>query len=88
MILTFLNIVLSIGDWLFSMLGVPTVLPTIQAILNSNGLSSFINTLHNWLSWVFYFVPKELVILLIGATLVFWILRIFMALFRVITDLL
>lgn len=88
MILTFLNIVLSVGNWLFTLLGVPTVLPYIQAIINSNGLSTFINTFHSWLSWVFYFVPKELVLVLIGATLVFWILRIFMALFRVITDLL
>lgn len=88
MILGFLNLVLAVGTWFFRLLGVPTVLPYVQSVINSNGLSYLVSTFHNWLSWVFYFVPKQLVLVLIGCTLVFWILRIFMALFRVITDLL
>lgn len=88
MILSFLNIVLSVGNWLLLSLGVPNILPKIQALINSEGFSTFVTTFHGWLSWVFYFVPKQLILVLIGATLVFWILRIFMALFRVITDLL
>ena len=88
MILTFLNVVLSVGTWFFTLLGVPTVLPKVQAIINSNGLSTLISTFHNWLSWLFYFIPKELITTLIGCVLVFWILRIFMSIFRVITDLL
>ena len=88
MILTFLNIVLTVGTHFFSALGVPTVLPHVHAIINSGSLSTFISTFHSWLSWIFYFIPKGLIVTLIGCVLVLWILRIFMSLFRVITDLL
>lgn len=86
MILTFLNITLSIGTWLFRLLGVPTILPKLQAVLNNNSFMSFITSFRNWLSWIFYFVPKDLVSLLCAAAIALGVVRIFIAIFRLIID--
>ena len=88
MILLILNLILSVGNAFFTLLGVPTILPVVQNLLNSSQTSGIVSTFHSWLSWVFYFIPVNLVIVLVGATICFWILRVFFSLFRVITDLL
>ena len=90
MLLKLLQAVLFLLDWLCKFLfpGIPTVFSKIKLVITYVFSSDVINTFRSWSAKIFYFVPYAYIKPFIEAMLIFIILRIVFALFRVITDLL
>ena len=87
-ILKAFQLMLDILHWVFNLLGVPNIFSLLSRIIGNSAFQNVVSVFRTWLSYIFYFFPKEILGGFLAITLVIFLARIALAIFRVITDLL
>lgn len=81
------TVALRIFDFLLRSLGIPNILGKIANLVDTQSFIDALIAWRSWLSWLFYFIPKSFIVPFLECVLVFWIIRLVMALFKTILDL-